>query len=156
MPKVLGLWDEPNRWQHLQNSNLYHEFCQPRVGSLKVAVPHLPPAAMHTHSCSAGFQRPRYHIALSLIMFSLCLSIQWALFLLHPAILPPAKANFPHDWRETVSFEPSLTDIFIIVPHVPAFFKETWSLGTCCVQQLNLTVTRPHCHPPSLSPQRLV
>lgn len=83
--KVLGLWDEPKRWQPSQNSNLYHELCQPPIPAL------------------LAFRGSCYHIAQNLTVFSLCPSIQLVLFL-HPPILPLAKANFSHDWREKISF----------------------------------------------------
>lgn len=45
---------------------------------------------MDTHSCSPlAFCGSRSRIAQNLIVFSLRLSVQWVLFLLHPPILSP-------------------------------------------------------------------
>lgn len=68
-------------------------------------------------------------------------SIQQVLFLLYPLILSPIEANFSHDWREEVLFQPSLADAFINVPQITSFLKETR------VWQLDASVICPHHQP---------
>lgn len=63
---------------------------KPRAGFLRGATSHLSlPQPWTPIPASLAFSGGRSRIAQSLIVFSLCVSIQWVLFLLHPPILSP-------------------------------------------------------------------